>query len=131
MVKEQNNNLKTWISFRVKPEEYATIHRHYKNSTCPKLSEYARKILLNKPVTIRYRNESADEFLQEMLAIKKELNAIGHNYNQVVKKLHTLSHDSEVRHWLAEHERIHHTILLQQEKIFLKVDQIHRQWLSA
>lgn len=129
-MKEQNNNPKTWISFRVKPDEYESIHRHYKNSTCQKLSEYARKVLLNKPVNIRYRNESADAFLQEMLAIKKELNAIGHNYNQFVKKLHTLNHDSEVRRWLTEHERIYHAILQQQEIIFLKVDQIYRKWSS-
>jgi hypothetical protein len=87
-------------------------------------------VLLQKPVTIKVRNESADQYLDEMIGLKKELNAIGHNYNQLVKKLHTLNHDSEVRRWLTEHERIHNAILQQQEIIFLKVDQIYRKWSS-
>lgn len=124
------NKFPSWISFRVKPKEYEKIHGHFSKSTYRKLSEYARNVLLQKPVIIRTRNESADQFLQEMLLLKKELNSIGNNYNQVVKKLHTLNHDSEVRHWLSEHERLHHTILQQQEIIFSKVDKIYRQWLS-
>jgi hypothetical protein len=129
-MKEQNNKPKNWISFRVKPEEYESIYRHYKNSTCQKLSEYARKVLLKKPVTIRYRNVSADQFLHEMLGLKRELNAIGHNYNQVVKKLHTLNHDSEISHWLFEHEKIRQLFMQQKEIILSKLDQIYHQWLS-
>lgn len=124
------HKIPSWISFRVKPREYEKIHGHFSKSTYRKLSEYARNVLLQKPVIIRTRNDSADQFLQEMLLLKKELNSIGNNYNQVVKKLHTLNHDCEVRHWLSEHERIHHAILQQQEIIFSKVDKIYRQWLS-
>lgn len=119
-----------WISFRVKPSDYEIIHQHFSRSTCHKLSEYARKVLLNKPVIIRYRNQSADEFLQVLLAMKKELNAIGHNYNQVVKKMHLIDHDSEIKTWLADHETSFKLFLQWQEKLFLKADQLHRQWLS-
>lgn len=121
---------RSWISFRVKPSEYELIKEHFSRSTCRKLSEYARKVLLNKPVTIRYLNQSAEDFLQVMLSIKRELNAIGHNYNQVVKKLHSLDHESEVKRWLTEHETSYQAALQLQEKIFLKADQLHRQWLS-
>lgn len=120
----------SWISFRVKPAEYQKIQSLFSKTTHRKLSEYARNVLLQKPVTIKVRNESADQYLDEMIGLKKELNAIGHNYNQLVKKLHTLNHDSEVRRWLTEHERIHNAILQQQEIIFLKVDQIYRKWSS-
>ncbi len=127
---EQNVKTKSWISFRVKPAEYNLIHGHFSKTTCRKLSEYARNVLLNKPVVVKYRNQSADDFLAEMLQLKKELNAIGHNYNQSVKKLHTLNHDREVRRWLAENEIPHRLFLEKMGQIYLKMDQIHRQWLS-
>ena len=129
-MKNTEKQPRSWISFRVKPFEYEIIHQHFGRSTCRKLSEYARKVLLNKPVTIRYRNQSADDFLQVLLDLKKELNAIGHNYNQVVKKLHGLEHEPEVKRWLTEHETSYQAALHLQEKLFLKADQIYHQWLS-
>jgi hypothetical protein len=121
----------SWISFRVKPAEYLKIHGLFSNSTHRKLSEYARNVLLQKPVIIRTRNESADQFLHEMIGLKKELNAIGNNYNQAVKKLHTLNHISEVKCWLNSHEQLHQNFLQLTEIIFQKLNEIHRQWLSG
>ena len=124
------NKIPSWISFRVKPAEYQKIHGLFSKSTHRKLSEYARNVLLQKPVTIKVRNESADQFLHEMIGLKKELNAIGNNYNQAVKKLHTLNHISEVKGWLNSHEALHHNFLLLTERIFQKLNKIHQQWSS-
>jgi len=51
--------------------------------------------MLAKPIT--YRNSSADAFLSEMIGLKKELSAIGKNFNQMVKKLHAFDHSSDVK----------------------------------
>lgn len=120
----------SWISFRVKPEQYEKIHGLFSKSTYRKLSEYARNVLLQKPVVFRTRNESADQFLTEMLLLKKELNAIGNNYNQAIKKLHTLNQIEEVRAWITRHERLHEAFLQQTEAILQKLNEIHRQWSS-
>jgi hypothetical protein len=88
------------ITIRFKPEEFERLQRHYKSTTCRKLSQYARKILLNKPVTVNHRNQSADEILAEMIQLKGELSALGNNFNQAVKKLHTLHHILEFRTWV-------------------------------
>lgn len=124
------HKIPSWISFRVRPAEYQKIHGLFSKSTHRKLSEYARNVLLQKPVTIKVRNESADLFLHEMLLFKKELNAIGNNYNQAVKKLHTLNHISEVKWWLNSHEPIHEDFRQLTERIFQKLNEIHQQWSS-
>ena len=124
------HKIPSWISFRVNPEEYQKIHGLFSKTTHRKLSEYARNVLLQKPVTIKVRNESADQFLHEMIGLKKELNAIGNNYNQAVKKLHTLNHISEVKWWLNQHEALHQNFLQLTGKIFQKLNEIHRQWSS-
>ena len=55
--------------------------------------------MLAKPITIKYRNASADAFLTEMIGLKNELSAVGNNFNQMVKRLHTLSDSQEVKAW--------------------------------
>ena len=100
---------KEWISFRVKPEEYDKIYNLFQQTTCRKLSEYSRKVLLNKPVVIKYRNQSADGFLEEMILLKNELNAIGNNFNQAVKRLHSLDTESQMKSWLLVYDSIHKT----------------------
>ncbi|HVX28130.1 MAG TPA: hypothetical protein VHB70_17410 [Parafilimonas sp.] len=104
MENQTNNKTKGWISFRVKTQEYEQIHRNFSSNTCRKLSDYARKILMNKPVVVKYRNHSADEFLSAMIPLKNELNAIGNNFNQAVKKLHSLKQISEFKTWLISHD---------------------------
>lgn len=120
----------SWISFRVKPGEYEKIHDFFSKSTCLKLSEYARSVLLQRPVIFRTRNESADEFLTEMLLLKMELNHIGNNYNQAVRKLHSLNHIEEVKWWLTRHELLHENFLTHSETILERLNEIHRLWLS-
>src|SRR3954467_9450516 len=97
MMEQNISKKKRWISFRVKPEEYDKIHKLFMETTHRKLSEYARKVLLNKPVVIKYRNESVHELLSAMIQVKNELNSTGKNFNPAVKKLHTLNQISEFK----------------------------------
>jgi len=90
---------RSWISFRVKPEEHRAIKGRFCKSNCRKLSDYARRVLMEKPVVIYYRNASAEEFLVSARAMVKQLNGIGNNFNQAVHKLHTLDTDRQFREW--------------------------------
>ncbi|WP_205940779.1 plasmid mobilization protein [Pedobacter paludis] len=98
-MKEEHKNTKNWISFRVKPEEYDEIHRLFKKSSHTKFSQYARQMLMQKPVTLTYRNQSSDDFLQLLTKLFKTLNGIGNNFNQAVKKLHLIKEIPEYKKW--------------------------------
>jgi hypothetical protein len=118
MMEEQNNRTK-WLHLRLTPDEYQKIMKEFNKSTCRKLSDYARKNLLQKPIVNTYRNKSLDDFMAEMIRMRGELNAIGNNFNQVVKKLHTLQQISEFKHWLISYE-------LEKKILFNKVDEIKK-----
>jgi hypothetical protein len=117
-----------WISFRVKPDEYEKIYKNFLETTCRKLSEYSRNVLLNKSVTIKYRNESADSFLSEMILLKNELSAIGNNFNQAVKRLHTLDTIAQMKSWLLVYESTHRSFLNKMEEIKNRLNEIHELW---
>jgi pyruvate dehydrogenase complex dehydrogenase (E1) component len=86
---------KIWLTIRLNDEEQKRLKDLYKVTTCKALSEYARDILLQQPVVINYRNQSLDETLSELSQLITELNAIGRNFNQAVKRLHTLDYHSD------------------------------------
>lgn len=92
------------IICRLTPDEYAKIERKWKASTCRKLSEYVRRMLFDKPIVTTYRNSSQDDAMAELVKLRTELNAVGNNFNQSVKKLHTLHQITEFKSWLLVYE---------------------------
>ena len=103
-MKEKNNNRTKWLPLRLTPSEYEQIQKQFSKTTDRKLSEYARRKLLGKPVTINCRNQSLDAYMEELVQLKTQLSAVGNNFNQAVRKLHTLSKIKEFEQWLASYE---------------------------
>ena len=119
---------KKWLTIRLNEDEEKKLNRFFEKTVYSSLSEYARNVLLQEPVTVFYRNQTADDFLAEMILLKRELNAIGHNFNQAVKRLHTLDHIPEILRWVSANEPASRIFLQKFEEITNKLHQIHRQW---
>lgn len=130
VMSEQNNNRTKWLHLRLRQEEYDKLHKQFKKTTCRKLSDYARKILLGKPVTSTYRNQSLDDFMAEAMRLRNELNGIGNNFNQAVKKLHTLHQITEFRSWIITYELEKQTLLNKVEEIKNYIQKIAEKWLQ-
>jgi hypothetical protein len=54
------------LNIRLSQQEWNFIQGLAANSTCRSVSEYARKVLAQKPVKVLYRNQSFDEFEEQM-----------------------------------------------------------------
>lgn len=119
---------KKMLVVRVNDAEFEKIEKLRKKTTERSLSSYHRKLLLNKPVIVKYRNESADDFLKEMLQLKKELNAIGNNFNQAVHKLHLLDKIPEFRSWLHQYDEVQKMIVRRIDEIKKKLQEIYNAW---
>jgi hypothetical protein len=131
MMEEQNNNRTKWLHLRLKPDEYQKIYEKFSKSTCRKLSEYARKSLLEKPVITNYRNQSLDEFMSEIIRLRIELNSIGNNFNQAVKKLHTLQQIPEFKNWIISYELEKKILFNKVEEIKKHIQKISEKWLQS
>ena len=126
----ENSNRTRIIGLRLTPTEYAKIERKRKASTCRKLSDYVRHNLFEKPVTSYYRNQSLDEFMAEMVQLRNELNHIGNNFNQAVKRLHTLNQIAEFKSWLIVWEVEKKTLFNKVDEIKKHVQKIAESWLQ-
>ncbi|MEO8171454.1 MAG: plasmid mobilization relaxosome protein MobC [Sediminibacterium sp.] len=118
------------LKVRVSPTEKKQLLKFLGKTTDRTLSNYLRKLGLQKPVTVRYRNESADDFLREMIDLKKQLNGIGNNFNQAVHKLHTLDHIPEFRYWIKEQQQLHKQVVQGIEQVRSRINQLYDQWLQ-
>jgi len=130
MKKQENEVRKIFIKIRMNETELKLVKKNQAQTTERNLSEYIRKVSMQKPVTVKYRNQSADDFLKEMLGLKKELNAIGNNFNQAVHKLHILDKIPEFRVWITHYESLQQSLANKVEEIKLKVSQLYEQWLQ-
>jgi hypothetical protein len=119
---------KKWLHIRLNDTEYKTITNQWQKTTSKELSDYARKVLMKKPVTVNHRNQSADELLAEMIRLKNELHAIGNNFNQAVHKLHTLDTIPQIKIWLIANENVKASFLKKTEEIKLRMNQIYQTW---
>jgi len=130
-MKEAKNEVRNkWVHIRLNESEYRTITHHWQKTTTKELSEYARRVLQKKPVTVNYRNQSGEELLAEMIRLKKELNGIGHNFNQMVHRLHMLDTVPQIKIWLAVNEPIKAAFLKKTEEIRVQMNQLYELWLQ-
>jgi hypothetical protein len=127
MMMKKEKVRKKMVVVRMNDEEYKTLEDLRKKTTTKYTSTYARKVLLQKPVVVKYRNVSADAFLQEMLLLKKELNYIGNNFNQAVHKLHILEKIPEFRVWVLNNEQMQRMIVEKTKAIEKRMDEIYCQ----
>ena len=126
----EKSNRDKYLKVRLTSNELKSLQNKASNSSSKKLSEYVRKMLAGKPIEIYHRNQSLDDFMTEMIALRNELNAIGNNYNQVVKRLHTLQHLEEIKTWLLLNESTRQILLNKITEIKLKIIQINDKWLQ-
>ena len=124
------DNMSRRIYIRLKEKDFETIQRRFSKTTCKKLSEYARRVLLDKVITVNHRNQSLDDFMAEMISLRNELKSIGNNLNQSVQKLHTLEQISEFKAWIIINESHQQILAKKVDEIKLKINQISDVWLQ-
>lgn len=67
---------KRFVSVRLTEEEFQEVYRQCESSACRSLTEYVKKVLTKRPVTIKVRNQSQDELLTAMIDIKNRLDQL-------------------------------------------------------
>ncbi len=126
----EKSRLSRKVTIRFRPEEYNKVDTAFKTTTKKKLSEYIRFVLLEKPVTVYTRDKSLDEFMAELVRLRNELSAIGSNFNQLVKRMHTASHFQEIKSLALGTEKEREKFLEKVTEINQKIGQLSAQWLQ-
>lgn len=84
---ETTDNLVKRLTLRFKASEYDVLEKKCRKTTFRNLSEYCRALLAGEKITVRYRDSSLDEMIEELSVLRRELNAVGNNLNQAVRQI--------------------------------------------
>lgn len=117
------------IGLRLTGDEYGSLEKAWKLSTIKKLSEYVRRALFGKAITIYTRNQSLDELMTELVLLRRELKAIGVNFNQAVHRLNMLDHSPQMQLWVEVFTGDKDSFFAKVEEVKMKVNSISEQWL--
>lgn len=129
-MKKENANRTRVIRLRLTDAEYSVLDKKWKKTTCRAMSDYVRHCIFEKAVTTSYRSQSMDDFMGEMMLLRTELNHIGNNWNQSVKRLHTLNQISEFKTWLVAYEIEKKTLVNKMDEIRFHIQKIAEKWLA-
>jgi hypothetical protein len=116
------------VTIRFSTAEYDALCQSFRNTTLRKLSEYLRNMIFRQPITLYTRNRSLDECIAELILIRTELQAIGKNYNQVVRKFHATASNQEAHSWALLLQQQHQLFLKKMEQIQEKMNQLNDIW---
>lgn len=86
-----NEKLSKKIGLRVSESFYCKLKTWLSDSNCQSIAEITRKILQREKIIIYHKSAELDSVAIELALIRKELNAIGRNINQVTRQFHSAS----------------------------------------
>ena len=127
-MEERKLNRTRLVTLRLTQQEYQKIETKFKTTTCRKLSDYMRSVLLEKKLTVFTRNKSMDDFMTELILLRNELNAIGNNLNQMVRRLYLIEKIPEFRTWFLINESCRNNVIKTTEEIKLKINEFSDKW---
>lgn len=76
------------IRTRVTEKTYRKLEAMVGNSNCHSIGEVARKILSRDRIVTYMQDNTLDNFMEQLILLRRELNAIGNNINQVTHQVH-------------------------------------------
>jgi hypothetical protein len=77
------------IRTRVTEAVYLHLEKFTKNTDCQTIGELTRRILSKEKITYFHKDASMDGTMEELSRIRKELNSIGTNINQITHSFQT------------------------------------------
>ena len=115
--------------FRLNAEENAQFLAQFDISEVLTKAEFIRTILFEREIRVVKVDKSAHDFYIKLTAFYGQFRAVGVNYNQVVKALHTNFTEKRAQFLLLKLEK--HTVALIAilEKITHLIQKFEKEWL--
>lgn len=117
------------FSVRVSDRYYKRLEEIKKNSNCQYIGEVARRILYREEIVWYHKDASLDTTVAELTLIRKELNAIGININQITRHFHSADiPNQKIFHALKivdEYKKVGQKL----EKVMSVTSEITKKWL--
>ncbi|HNP94096.1 MAG TPA: plasmid mobilization relaxosome protein MobC [Cyclobacteriaceae bacterium] len=117
------------IQTKVTEEAYLRLDQLRAKSDCRTLGELARRILSKEKITLFHKDASLDGPMEELTSIRKELNSIGVNINQITHDFHVSQNDSNKNYQALRAVEEYKKVGLRVDRLLEMVSQLSQKWL--
>lgn len=120
--------LKYKVGVRFDEKTYNKLKSQVQQSNASTIGELVRKIVTGEKVTFFVKDISMEEPTAELIRIRKEINAIGRNINQLTEAHHSLhSTEEKIRH-LFEVEKLYRHAADKVSEVWKLVSEMSLKW---
>lgn len=118
------------IQTKVIEEVYQKLDELRGKSDCQTIGELARRILSKDKITLFHKDASWDGPMEELTSIRKELNSIGTNINQITHSFHIAQTDSQRNYQALRVAEEYKKVGLKVDKLYELISQLAKKWLQ-
>ncbi|WP_231559630.1 plasmid mobilization protein [Flavobacterium rivuli] len=129
IMETENNNRKRRIYVRLTDKEFTNLENRFKTSTCQNLSDYVRRCLFNRPITTITRDAATDDLILQMSQLNYELNAVGNNFNQLVKKVNSTPQFTDAKSLFLLVENQKKALVSKIDEVKEQIQKMAEKWL--
>lgn len=123
-------HLEKVITVRVSKRFFDGLEEKRKKTNCQNVSEMVRAILYKERIMFYYSDASLNAAAIELARIRKELNQIGNNINQITRSFHSADPGSQRMFHALRVAEEYKTVESKVEKLLIIVSELGKKWLQ-
>ena len=122
--------LKHDIKTRVNEHHYSRLLKLLEGSRCRTMSDLLREIICKGKLTIYTKDDSLSVVMHELVKIRKELNYIGNNINQVTRQINSATNRGTKFSLIVEVGELCREVEKAQSELFPVISALAKKWLQ-
>jgi len=127
----ETERLTKLIGVRVSETFYNQLEEKRKKTNCQSVSEMARAILYSEKIMFYYTDAALNSTALELAGIRKELNHIGNNINQITKSFHAADASSQKMFHALKAAEDYRRVEGKVDQLLIIVSEIAKKWLQG
>ena len=131
MKERKSGQLKYKVFSRINKKKYEQLQSMLGASRCRTMSELIRHILEKEKITIVTHDGTLDKVMEQLSGIRKELQAIGTNINQVTHRFHVEDQPEGKVFQALEIAKLYQQTEQKVTELFTIISKISEQWLPG
>jgi hypothetical protein len=118
------------IQTKVTEDVYQRLDQLRGKSDCQTMGELARRILSKDKIKLFHTDASLNAPMEELTSIRKELNAIGTNINQITHSFHTAQTENQKNYQALRIVEEYKKVGLRVDRLYELISQLSKKWLQ-
>ncbi len=118
------------IGLRVSDSFYRRLEEWLEKSNCQSVTEMTRSILYREEILWKHTDASLESTAIELAGIRKELNAIGNNINQITHHFHTTDSAREKFYDSQRVDKEYKKVSDKVDKLLAIASELSKKWLQ-